>query len=48
VLQGLVILAFAALAASGRMQTWWAKRRNTRIDEYSDTIGVEPGVQPEI
>jgi ABC-type uncharacterized transport system permease subunit len=48
VLQGLVILAFAALAASGRAQTWWAKRRNTRVEEYSDTIGVEPGVQPEI
>jgi len=48
VLQGLVILAFAALAASGRMQSWWAKRRNTRTDEYSDTIGVEPGVQPEL
>lgn len=48
VLQGLVILAFAALAASGRAQSWWAKRRDTRIDEYSDTIGVEPGVQPEL
>lgn len=48
VLQGLVILSFAALAASGRAQTWWAKRRGTRIDEYSDTIGVEPGVQPEL
>lgn len=48
VLQGLVILAFAALAASGRIQSWWAKRRGTRFEDYSDTIGVEPGVQPEL
>jgi simple sugar transport system permease protein len=48
VLQGLVILSFAALAASGRVQAWWAKRRGTRYEDFSDTIGVEPGVQPEI
>ena len=48
VLQGLVILSFAALAASGRVQAWWAKRRGTRFEDYSDTIGVEPGVQPEL
>lgn len=48
VLQGLVILAFAALAASGRVQSWWAKRRGVRFDEYSDTIGVEPGIKTEL
>jgi ABC-type uncharacterized transport system permease subunit len=48
VLQGLVILSFAAVAASGRAQAWWAKRRGTRVEEFSDTIGVEPGVQPEL
>ncbi|MCA9858808.1 MAG: ABC transporter permease [Thermomicrobiales bacterium] len=48
VLQGLVILAFAALAASGRVQSWWAKRRGQRFDEGTDTVGVEPGVAPEL
>jgi simple sugar transport system permease protein len=48
VLQGLVILSFAAVAASGRVQAWWAKRRDTRVEDFSDTIGVEPGVQPEL
>lgn len=48
VLQGLVILSFAALAASGRIQAWWAKRRGVRFDETSDTIGVEAGVAPEL
>ncbi len=44
----LSFLSFAALAASGRMQAWWAKRRGTRFEDISDTIGVEPGVQPEL
>jgi simple sugar transport system permease protein len=48
VLQGLVILAFAALAASGRAQSWWAKRRGQRFEDKTDTIGVEPGVAPEL
>ena len=48
VLQGLVILAFAALASSGRMQSWWANRRGTRFKDTTDTIGVEPGVAPEL
>ena len=48
VLQGLVILAFAALASSGRMQSWWSKRRGTRFEDTTDTIGVEPGVAPEL
>ena len=49
VLQGLVILAVAALAASGRIQAWYARRRRTRMpDDLSNTIGVEPGVPPEL
>jgi general nucleoside transport system permease protein len=50
VLQGLVILAIAALAASSRIQTWWARRRRTRgsDDDFSSTIGVEPGVPTEL
>jgi simple sugar transport system permease protein len=50
VLQGLVILAIAALAASSRIQAWWARRRRSRLpdDDYSSTIGVEPGVAPEL
>lgn len=50
VLQGLVILAIAALAASGRIKAWWARRRRTAMpaDEFTNTIGVEPGVSPEL
>ncbi|MBX3070496.1 MAG: ABC transporter permease [Thermomicrobiales bacterium] len=50
VLQGLVILAIAGLAASGRIKAWWARRRRTTMptDEFSNTIGVEPGVTPEL
>lgn len=47
VLQGLVILAIAALAASGRIQAWYARRRRMRTpDDYSNTIGVGAGAPP--
>jgi ABC-type uncharacterized transport system permease subunit len=50
VLQGLVILAIAGLGASGRVQNWYARRRRTRLagTSLTTTIGVEPGVQPEV
>jgi simple sugar transport system permease protein len=50
VLQGLVIFAIAALAASSRIQAWYARRKRTALpdDEFSNTIGVEPGVAPEL
>jgi hypothetical protein len=50
VLQGLVILAIAALAAAGRIQVWYARRRRVRTsdDDYSSTIGVGAGSPPEL
>lgn len=50
VLQGLVILAIAALAASGRVRVWWARRRKTRLPDepMTSTIGIEPGIAPDL
>jgi simple sugar transport system permease protein len=50
VLQGLVILAIAALAASSRIQAWYRRRRRAPMsgDDFSTTIGVEPGIPTEL
>jgi len=49
VLQGLVILAIAALAAAGKIQVWYSRRRKTPMadDGYPSTIGVDPGIPTE-
>lgn len=49
VLQGLVILAIAALAASNRIKAWYSRRKRAPLSGagYSTTIGVEPGVPTE-
>lgn len=45
ILQGLVILAVAALAASDRIRVWIDRRRANRqtVPQQTTTIGVEPG-----
>ncbi|MGE3796749.1 MAG: ABC transporter permease [Thermomicrobiales bacterium] len=50
VLQGLVILAIAALAATGRVKIWWNRRSRSKTpdDDVNSTLGVGPGVVPEI
>ena len=50
VLQGLVILSVAALAASSRIQAWWSRRKRlpSSGDDYSSTIGVDPAVKTEL
>jgi simple sugar transport system permease protein len=50
VLQGLVILAIAALAASNRIQVWYQRRKRAPMsgDDFSTTIGVEPGIPTEL
>jgi ABC-type uncharacterized transport system permease subunit len=47
ILQGLIILAVAALAASDRIRVWIDRRRNARHSPAeTTTIGVEPGIPP--
>jgi ABC-type uncharacterized transport system permease subunit len=47
ILEGLIILAVAALGASDRIRVWYDRRRNKRhIPVESSTVGVEAGVPP--
>src|SRR5680860_1686068 len=49
VLQGLVILAIAALAASNKIQVWYVRRKKRPLpgDDYPPVIVVEPGMPTE-
>jgi ABC-type uncharacterized transport system permease subunit len=49
ILQGLVILAVAAISSSDRIRVWLNRRKNGgRLTPTSGTIGVEPGAPPAV
>jgi simple sugar transport system permease protein len=50
VLQGLIILAVAALVSASRLQRWWERRARLRRAQVGErtTVGVEPDSPPSI